>query len=42
MMYIVYYLDDNHKQHMAFVHFYKDVKSLRDKFGEVTVESYKI
>ena len=42
MMYIVHYFDDNHKQHMTFVKSFKDVEFLRDRFGEVTVESYPI
>ncbi len=42
MMYIVYYLDDEHKQHMTFVKSFKDVKFLQERFGEITVESYKI
>ena len=42
MMYIVYYLDDERKQHMTFVKSFKDVKFLQERFGEITVESYKI
>ena len=42
MMYIVHYFDDAHKQHMAFVKSYRDVKFLQERFGEVTVESYPI
>ena len=42
MMYIVHYFDDNHRQHMTFVKTYKDVKFIRDRFGEITVETFKI
>ena len=42
MMYIVYYVDDDKKKHMTFVKSYKDVKFLKDRFGEITIESYKI
>ncbi len=40
MMYIVHYLDDEHRQHMTFVKSYQDVIFIKDRFGEVTVESY--
>lgn len=42
MMYIVHYVDDNHVQHITFVTSYKDVKFIKERFGEITVESYKI
>ena len=42
MMYIVHYFDDQHKQHMTFVKTYNEVKFLEDRFGEITVESYKM
>ena len=42
MMYVVHYFDDDHKQHMAFVKSFRDVKFLKERFGEVTVESYPI
>ena len=42
MMYIVHYFDDNHRQHMTFVKTYKDVEFIRDRFGEITVETFKI
>ena len=42
MMYIVHYVDDNNKQHITFVSSYKEVKFVRERFGEITVESYKI
>ncbi len=42
MMYVVHYFDDSHKQHMSFVKTFKEVMFLRERFGEVTVESYKI
>ena len=42
MMYIVHYFDDDHKQHMAFVKSFRDVEFLKERFGEVTVESYPI
>ena len=41
MMYIVYYVDDAHKEHMTFVNSIKDVLSLKDKFGEITVEALR-
>ena len=42
MMYIVHYVDDNNKQHITFVSSYKEVEFVKERFGEVTVESYKI
>lgn len=42
MIYIVYYKDDDNKKHMTFVKSFQDVKFLKDRFGEVTIESYKI
>lgn len=42
MMYVVHYFDDNHKQHMSFVQTFKEVMFLKERFGEVTVESYKM
>ena len=42
MMYVVHYFDDSHKQHMSFVKTFKEVMFLRERFGEVTVESYRI
>lgn len=42
MMYIVHYVDDNNKQHITFVSSYKEVKFVKERFGEITVESYKI
>lgn len=42
MLYIVYYKDDDNKQHMTFVKTYKDVEFLKDRFGAITVESYKM
>ncbi len=42
MMYIVHYVDDWHKQHIAFVKSFKEVKFLKERFGEVTVEAHKI
>ena len=42
MMYIVYYVDDDHKHHMTFVKSYQEVNFLRDRFGEITVEAYKM
>lgn len=40
MMYIVHYFDDDHKQHITFVKSFKDVEFLKERFGEITVESY--
>ena len=42
MVYVVYYLDDEYKKHMAFCQSIKEIKFLKDRFGEVTIESYKI
>ena len=42
MMYIVYYVDDFHKKHIAFVKSFKEVKFFRERFGEITVEPYKV
>ena len=42
MMYIVHYIDDQHKQHITFVRSCKDVEFLRDRFGEVTVEAHTV
>ncbi len=42
MMYVVHYFDDDHKQHMAFVKSFRDVEFLKERFGEVTVESYPV
>ena len=42
MMYVVYYLDDHYQKHMTFVKSYKEVEFLRERFGDVTVESYKV
>lgn len=39
MMYVVYYKDDNHKQHMTFVKSFKDVKFIQERFGFVTYET---
>ena len=41
MMYIVYYYDDDYKKHMAFCKNIKEVKFLQDRFGEVTIETYR-
>ena len=41
MIYIVYYRDDKNRLHMAFVKSFYEVKFFKDRFGEVTVESYK-
>lgn len=38
MMYIVYYIDDNYRQHMTFVHSYYEVLFIKECFGEVTIE----
>lgn len=42
MMYIVHYFDDSHKQHMAFVKSFREVTFIKDRFGEVTIESFCI
>ena len=42
MMYIVRYFDDNHRQHLAFVKTFREVKFIQNRFGEVTVESYPV
>ena len=42
MMYIVHYEDDNHKKHISFVKTFEEVRFFEDRFGEVTVESYKV
>lgn len=42
MVYIVYYVDDFHKKHIAFVKSFKEVKFFRERFGEITVEPYKV
>ena len=42
MMYIVHYVDDYSKQHITFVSSFKEVEFIRERFGEITVESYKI
>lgn len=42
MVYVVHYFDDDHRQHMAFVRSFRDVEFLKERFGEVTVESYLI
>lgn len=42
MMYIVRYFDDKNKAHMAFVKTFKEVKFIEERFGKVTVESYKV
>lgn len=42
MMYIVYYKDDDNKRHMAFVKNYGEVKFIKERFGDITVESYKV
>ena len=42
MMYVVYYVDDHHKKHMTFVKSYAEVEFIRDRFGEITVESYHV
>lgn len=41
MVYIVYYKDDEHKLHMAFVKSMRDVRFIEERFGQVTIESYK-
>ena len=40
MMYIVHYFDDDRRQHMTFVRTFREVEFLKERFGEVTVESY--
>lgn len=42
MMYIVHYYDDNHRHHMIFVKTFKEVNFIKERFGEVTVESYPV
>ena len=42
MIYVVYYIDDEHRRHMTFVHSYYEIIFLKERFGEVTIESYKI
>ena len=42
MMYVVHYVDDQHRTHMAFVKSFKEVEFLRERFGEVTVEAHKV
>ena len=42
MMYIVHYFDDNRKQHIAFVRTFREVNFIKERFGEVTIESYSI
>jgi hypothetical protein len=42
MMYIVHYVDDNNTQHITFVSSYKEVNFIKERFGEITIESYKI
>ena len=42
MMYIVYYEDDYRRKHMTFVRTFEEVKFLERRFGEITVEFYKI
>lgn len=42
MMYIVHYFDDNHKQHMAFVKTFREVNFIKERFGEVTIESFYV
>lgn len=42
MIYIVYYVDDEKKTHMTFAKSIKDLTFLRDRFGEITIESYEI
>ena len=42
MMYIVHYYDDNHRRHMSFVKSFKEVNFIKERFGEVTVESYPV
>ena len=40
MMYIVHYVDDNNTQHLTFVRSFKEVNFIKERFGEVTVESF--
>lgn len=42
MMYIVHYIDDDHVRHMTFVKTFKEVNFIRERFGNVTVESYRM
>ena len=42
MIYVVYYYDDQYRKHMAFCKTMVEIKFLQDRFGEVTIESYKI
>ena len=42
MMYIIHYVDDEHKKHITFVRSFRDVKFLRDRFGEIAVEICEI
>lgn len=42
MMYTVYYFDDYKRQHMIFVRTYKENQFLKERFGEITVESCKM
>lgn len=42
MMYIVYYVDDDHRQHLTFVKSFEEVRFIEERFGSVTIESYKV
>ena len=42
MMYIVYYVDDDKAQHMTFVKSFREVRFIQERFGAVTIESYKL
>lgn len=42
MMYIVHYVDDNHTQHITFVSSFKEIEFIKRRFGEVTIESYRV
>ena len=41
MVYIIYYRDDKHKQHITFVKSFKNIRVLKERFGEITIKSYK-
>ena len=39
IIFVVHYLDDFNKQHMAFVKTMREVRFIQDRFGHVTVET---
>ena len=39
IIFVVHYLDDFNKQHMAFVKTMREVRFIQDRFGHVTYET---